>query len=159
MVQGSWVGDPLTASIILFFLFSVLSFIHYVHMNCLWWDSFTLCASVPFLFFALLTCFSFSFFDIGAQWLDLGYSTINKYISFMVLIPFQTKFDILTISQRALCVSYSRKPFLKLTTDGAFDDLGGNVLHLLENGSRPIPTCLVFVRCCNLVLGFVSCFS
>ena len=59
-----------------------------------------------------------------------------------------TKYDILIISQRGLCVSCRRKLFLRLTADGAIDHSGGNERHLLGNELR---------SSYDVALGFVSC--
>ena len=60
MAWGSQVGDPLHVFLFVLFLLSVLFFILYVRINCLGWGRGLrpLCASVPFLFFYLLTCLS-----------------------------------------------------------------------------------------------------
>ena len=57
-----------------------------------------------------------------------------------------------------MIISYRRKPFLKLTTDGAIDHSGRNGCHLLGNGLRSSSGVYgVFKGCFYVVHGFVSC--
>ena len=76
----------------------------------------------------------------------------------MILSQYQTQCDILIISQRGLCLSCRRKPFLKITIGGTTYHSGGNVASSTRQRTKIQFHCVQTLvrRCCSVALGFVS---
>ena len=53
-------------------------------------------------------------------------------------------------------MSWKRKPFLRLTTDGATDHSGGDERYLLVMDRDPVPMCITSVMCCCYVVYWLS---